>query len=71
MKKLRARFFNWLWDDSKSIWLTDFISDHIKFILKFLCFLAGHEPVEDNCGIPEHDYCVFCNNVMPGQAHKK
>lgn len=32
-----------------------------------LCEIAGHEPTRDQCGMPEHDFCVWCNKAMPGQ----
>ena len=26
-----------------------------------LCKLAGHDVQPDQCGIPDHDFCQFCN----------
>lgn len=30
-----------------------------------LCLLLGHLPDRDQCGLPEHDYCVWCMKLMP------
>lgn len=30
-------------------------------VLDALCDAFGHEIIYDQCGIPEHRYCVFCN----------
>jgi hypothetical protein len=35
---------------------------------RFLCRLFGHDPIRDQCGIPEHDFCVFCHASTPRQA---
>jgi hypothetical protein len=35
-----------------------------------LCKLYGHEPVRDQCGRPEHDFCGWCNRPMPGGADR-
>ncbi|HEY6018638.1 MAG TPA: hypothetical protein VIY48_01745 [Candidatus Paceibacterota bacterium] len=32
---------------------------------KTLCFLTGHTPERDQCGIPDHDYCLWCQKSMP------
>ncbi len=37
---------------------------------KVLCFIAGHSPVRDQCGMPKHDFCVWCRKSMPGRAKK-
>lgn len=33
--------------------------------LWILCKIYGHEPERDQCGIPEHDFCGWCNRPMP------
>lgn len=33
-----------------------------------LCRLFGHKPIPDQCGRPEHDFCVWCNHALPGAA---
>lgn len=33
--------------------------------LWILCKIYGHEPERDQCGIPEHDFCGWCNRSMP------
>lgn len=35
-----------------------------------LCRLAGHQPVEDACRIPDHDYCAWCGRSMPGMGRE-
>lgn len=39
------------------------------FGLWALCTRYGHEPVADQCNLPEHDFCVYCHKRMPGTAH--
>lgn len=36
-----------------------------------LCVHLGHEPIQDQCGRPEHDHCVWCRRPMPGQASRQ
>lgn len=28
--------------------------------MEFLCTYYGHEIVDDQCGLPEHRYCMYC-----------
>ena len=35
-----------------------------------MCEQLGHEPVPDQCGIPEHDYCMWCQYPTPGRAER-
>lgn len=35
---------------------------------KALCFLYGHKPVRDQCGMPEHDHCLWCRKSLPFMA---
>jgi hypothetical protein len=37
----------------------------------YLCWLLGHYPGLDNCTKPEHDFCLFCHKLMPGQAEDR
>lgn len=37
--------------------------------LRLLCIYFGHKPVADQCDKPEHDFCVYCNKLMPNSAH--
>lgn len=39
---------------------------------RVLCLLlGGHKPVRDQCGIPEHDFCIWCGDPMPHAADKE
>lgn len=42
-----------------------------KPVAALLCHVYGHEPVQDHCGKPEHDHCVWCRTLMPGDASRK
>lgn len=33
-----------------------------------VCEALGCRVVKDHCGKPEHDYCVYCKQIRPGQA---
>jgi len=35
---------------------------------KLGCLLAGHEPERDQCGRPDHDFCLWCMKSMPNAA---
>lgn len=39
-----------------------------RTLQRALCFVGGHEPIRDQCNIPEHDYCAWCQKTMPGAA---
>lgn len=49
--------YGWPPDDSADA-ITDEIEDAVKAIL---CRHFGHEIEDDQCGIPEHRYCVWCH----------
>lgn len=34
------------------------------------CKLLGHVPIPDQCGIPDHDFCAWCQKSMPGMGQK-
>ena len=38
-------------------------------ICRPFCWVLGHYPEMDQCGKPEHDYCLRCRKIMPGAAH--
>ncbi len=39
--------------------------DTLEEIQAVLCAELGHSPIPDQCGIPAHDYCEFCNILTP------
>lgn len=45
-------------------WFPWWIDDVWQWIL---CQVFGHGPSPDHCGIPAHDYCVWCQKSMPNQ----
>lgn len=46
-------------------WYESNIEDPLK---ELLCEVDGHRPQRDHCGRPEHDHCVICQTLMPGQG---
>lgn len=53
---------NWAWK----------ISDAIQWAgVKVLCAVFRHKPIADQCGMPEHDFCVFCNKPTPLMASRQ
>lgn len=38
------------------------LNDPIQWVL---CRIQGHQPERDQCGRPEHDYCLWCGKSMP------
>lgn len=40
-------------------------------LMALLCQHAGHDVVSDNCGMPEHDYCIRCQQRFPGQSQDR
>lgn len=40
------------------------------WLQKFLCLFWGHYVIADHCGMPEHDYCRGCGQLMPGKAKR-
>jgi hypothetical protein len=38
---------------------------------KMCCVFLGHEPIPDQCGKPEHDFCAWCMKSLPGRASGK
>jgi hypothetical protein len=60
-----------IWDDADLLALPqdrqDAVEEACKQLDKALCEIIGHEPTRDHCGIPEHDFCLWCNTPLPGQ----
>jgi hypothetical protein len=70
--KLRAALIHWLWscEDSGSLTDEELDSDEYEEFEQHLkawaCeFVGAHEPERDQCGIPAHDYCVWCGTSTP------
>lgn len=55
--------------DDEGFW--DWYEDNIEKPVKMLlCERYGHEPVADQCNMPEHDHCAWCMGPMPFQAKR-
>ena len=65
----------WMWaidgmtdDIEAESWTDDDeqLADEIEVAIKdLLCKRYGHSVVDDQCGIPSHRYCEWCNKSMP------
>lgn len=62
IQKLAKKARWWIGEDSP-MWFPN------QKAQKVICLIAGHVPIPDNCGIPEHDYCAWCGKPMPGRGH--
>ena len=61
---LEDRYDSDHWTNNLAYWFEDKSRE-------FFCWLAGtHSPVPDQCGIPSHDYCMWCNASTPNQANR-
>jgi hypothetical protein len=77
----RARINLWLSDTQYEWWMRcgawsdPFVNAQVRLIEKpakwLLCRLFGHKAIGDQCGIPEHDFCVWCDRSLPGQAPRR
>jgi hypothetical protein len=76
-QRLRGWLARRLWDlDDKLCDIErDDISDRLlaatEWLQKALCVPLGHGPVTDQCMIPDHDYCAWCNIRTPGLAERR
>lgn len=59
---------HWLWRDDRPEWANHLVDPLIDPASRLLCLVCGHQPVNDQCGCLEHDFCVWCRKSMPGQA---
>lgn len=48
----------------------DWLMDPPLWLQAHLCWIGGHVPVPDHCGIPEHDYCAHCMAPTPSLAER-
>lgn len=71
---MKRRVTQWIWftEDRFPDWLLGSRAyDWARgWIARVECALNGHKPVRDQCGMPDHDFCVFCLKSMPGAAEK-
>jgi hypothetical protein len=59
------------WEDELPLDVVDKLEETlIKPLLALLCDHAGHLPVRDHCGKPEHDYCARCHAPTPNLASR-
>lgn len=72
---VRERIRRWLfwkteaWDDlvcDRDWPLWAFMPDWVGRLACAVLF--SHEAIQDNCGKPDHDFCVWCRKSMPNQA---
>ena len=40
----------------------------VEPLKKLICDKVGHTPIQDQCCKPEHDFCLWCRVLTPGQA---
>lgn len=70
--KLIRQLQDFNWNDADVLVLPDDQQEAIDAVIvrtcQDLCEIAGHDPVRDQCGMPEHDLCSWCSKRMPGQA---
>lgn len=71
----RVYFFLWdgIYDPFFEHDAPDWVSDALDSVVVrpskwVLCQIYGHEPERDQCGMPEHDFCLWCNRSMPYMA---
>ena len=72
---MRRRLF-W-WGERYEDWCLDHLPDRLTDNFVFAanermqllaCRLLQHTPINDQCGRPEHDFCVHCRKTLPGQG---
>jgi hypothetical protein len=56
VKVLDAKLMQWIW---------------LEWVNKALCIPFGHEVIADQCMKPEHDYCLYCNRLVPHGADEE
>lgn len=49
-------------------WEVDWPYDAAQWVI---CRAFGHDPAMDQCGRPEHDFCLWCRKLMPGRASRR
>ncbi len=38
--------------------------------VRMMCAMLGHSPIPDHCSRPEHDRCLYCGVLTPGEAQR-
>lgn len=75
-QEIRERFHRKLieWDDNLFWYLDskgvpdiylDLIIAGFEHTHEAACSILGHYVVDDDCGIPSHRYCIYCNRRFP------
>ena len=59
---------HWLWRDDHPELVQPLVNWLTEPVSRALCAKYGHLPERDHCGLPEHDFCLWCNKRMPGAA---
>jgi len=55
--------YNWICEE-QILGILDWLAPYI------LCTFSGHEPIDDQCGKPEHRYCWKCHILTPNAPTK-
>lgn len=60
-----------IWDDPDLLALPqpqqDAVEEACERLAVALCEVIGHEVERDQCGIPDHDFCLWCRTGCSGQ----
>lgn len=57
---------DWVYKTDKPDWM--YVPDWPEAF--FCTVLSAHYPEADQCGIPAHDFCLWCGKSMPNQAKR-
>lgn len=49
----------------------DKLSGLLMEVAGLVCNAVGHHVVKDHCGKPEHDFCIYCRQIRPGEAKER
>jgi hypothetical protein len=64
---------DWWWNRLEGkvpeLWL-ERVATATEWLQKPICAVMGHIPERDQCNLPEHDYCICCQRLMPGAARR-
>ena len=65
---MRKKIMHWLWRDDRGPWAQVLVDMAVSPATRICCAIWGHQPERDQCGIPDHDFCLWCLRRMPGAA---